>query len=394
MTFLLVGPFCYCPSTALKLCRQNTRATQQLGQKSACDTSVSLTRFRIFRNERKQACNLESQVSPTHGNPTEVIHRTIVPLGAKLTTAHSEASQDLHQSFNSLLSSSDQRGLVVGISSAPESLIVLHTIRSSTPDFKDDLTNIAPYITDNAAAYIILKRQGGGTAADTARCVAVTYVPDKAPVRQKMLFASTRLTLVRELGETYSNFSRISIWELRLTKPGSGTEHFTSTLFATTKEELTADGWTRHEAHGSLSAPLTEEEQNLEGIRDAEAQESMGTGARKGGHIVEGGIKVALPVDAVEALKNLLSGGLDLVQLVSRKCFLAQSLIPHRTENRSYHRKYSPLFHPTCVCVSSKYSEPTFISVRATIFLLRLQVSDTSYPCHPLHLHVSCERVD
>lgn len=36
-------------------------------------------------------------------------------------------------------------------------------------------------------------------------CVAVTYVPDKAPVRQKMLFASTRLTLVRELGmSTYA----------------------------------------------------------------------------------------------------------------------------------------------------------------------------------------------
>jgi len=31
--------------------------------------------------------------------------------------------------------------------------------------------------------------------------VAITYVPDKAPVRQKMLYASTRLTLTRELGE-------------------------------------------------------------------------------------------------------------------------------------------------------------------------------------------------
>lgn len=96
-----------------------------------------------------------------------------------------------------------------------------------------------------------------------------------------------------------------------------GTERFASTLFATSKDELTAEGWTKHEAHGSLSAPLTDEEQNLEGIRDAEAQESRGTGARKGGHIVEGGIKIALPPDATEALKRLNNRELDLVQLVS-----------------------------------------------------------------------------
>jgi len=50
------------------------------------------------------------------------------------------------------------------------------------------------------ATYVILK-QDGVEGREGAGCVAVTYVPDKAPVRQKMLYASTRLTLTRELGE-------------------------------------------------------------------------------------------------------------------------------------------------------------------------------------------------
>ena len=118
-------------------------------------------------------------------------------------------------------------------------------------------------------------------------------MPNGAPVRQKMLFASTRLTLVRELG----------------------IERFRQTIFATDKEELTAEGWAKHEASEKVEAPLTEEESGLKGVKDAEAAESMGTGIRRG-HVSN---KVNVPTGdgVIEALKLLNEDGCKgtLVQL-------------------------------------------------------------------------------
>lgn len=204
------------------------------------------------------------------------------------------ASADLKTAFSTLLTSPSQRGLIATISPSPESLTPSHVLPASGT-FTADLVQLAPLLSDTQAAYLILKADDA-----SRKCVAVTFVPDAANVRQKMLFASTRLTLVRELG----------------------TEHFGSTLFATAKAELTAAGWERHEAHGSLAAPLTQEERDLVGIKEAEAQESMGTGARRG-HVQKG---VSLPVgeQAQQALGALKAGDVGLVQLVcyfmARRC--------------------------------------------------------------------------
>jgi twinfilin len=107
-----------------------------------------------------------------------------------------------------------------------------------------------------------------------------------------MLFASTRLTLVRELGG----------------------EHFPESLFCTEKEELTAQGWEKHKAHVESGNPLTKEEQELEGIREAEALESRGT---QGQSLAQGGrIAIRADADISSALQTLGQAGPDnLVQL-------------------------------------------------------------------------------
>lgn len=108
-----------------------------------------------------------------------------------------------------------------------------------------------------------------------------------------MLFASTRLTLVRELG----------------------IERFRQTVFATEKEDLTAEGWAKHEAHTAQDAPLTEEETGLKGVKEAEAQESQGTTGRRG-H-VNNQINVPTGEGVIEALHLLNEDGCKgtLVQL-------------------------------------------------------------------------------
>ena len=128
----------------------------------------------------------------------------------------------------------------------------------------------------------------------------MTYVPDAAPVRQKMLFASTRLTLVRELGG----------------------EHFRETIFATTAEELSGRGFEKHDKHSKLEAPLTEEERSLGEVKRAEMEAGSGTGTRE----IHLSKSLAMPVgeSALEALKQLgEDGGRVLVMLVSLSWFIS-----------------------------------------------------------------------
>lgn len=107
-----------------------------------------------------------------------------------------------------------------------------------------------------------------------------------------MLFASTRLTLVRELGG----------------------EHFPESVFCTESDDLTEKGWEKHVKHTESENPLTAEEQSLQDIKDAEALESRGT---RGQGLAQGG-RIAIRADdeISGALRTLGEGGSDnLVQL-------------------------------------------------------------------------------
>ncbi|KAI9742651.1 MAG: Twinfilin-1 [Claussenomyces sp. TS43310] len=197
------------------------------------------------------------------------------------------ASQELHTAFQALVSDSSQRGLLATISK--EQLVPGVALSSETPDFFSDLSLLSSHLKDNEAAYIILRRYP-----DTSDgFVAITYVPNSAPVRQKMLFASTRLTLVRELG----------------------IERFRETIFATEKAELTGDGFKKHDQHTQLDAPLTEEEQALGAVKKAEAEEGRGMSGKKS-H-VSAGLTMPVSEDALNALRSLgdSSGQKNLVQL-------------------------------------------------------------------------------
>jgi twinfilin-like protein len=110
-----------------------------------------------------------------------------------------------------------------------------------------------------------------------------------------MLFASTRVTLVRELG----------------------IERFRETILATWEDELSAEGFKRHDKHQELAAPLTEEEVSLGEVKRKEAEEGRGAGERKS-H-VSSGVNMPITNEALDALRGLASGEGDnnnLVQLV------------------------------------------------------------------------------
>lgn len=188
------------------------------------------------------------------------------------------ASQELVSQFNSLLSDTSQFGLLVTISS--EALTPLARLPRSSPNFDANLNQLTDYLKPDEPLYVLLRRYD-----HAPFLVAVTYVPDTAKVRQKMLFAATRLTLVRELGS----------------------EHFRETIFATTADELSAAGFARHDKHAGLDAPLTEEERTLGEVKRAEAEAGTGTGVRE----IHLSTTMNMPVknDALSALTELGRGG-------------------------------------------------------------------------------------
>lgn len=168
-------------------------------------------------------------------------------------------------------------------------MVPVATLPSTSSSFEGNLSSLQPHIKDDVALYIILRRYDSAP-----QFLAITYVPDAAKVRQKMLFASTRLTVVRELG----------------------TEHFRETIFTTEAKELSEEGFKKHEAHTKLDAPLTEEERTLGEVKRAEQAAGTGTGTREI-HLSKN-LNMPVPEDAIAAMKEVgQEGGRVVTMLVS-----------------------------------------------------------------------------
>lgn len=195
------------------------------------------------------------------------------------------ASQELISQFNLLLADTSIFGLLITISN--ETLAPVTTLPSTSSNFAQNLEQqLQPRLKPDEALYIILRRYNDseGGSKDAPRLIVVTYVPDTAKVRQKMLFASTRLTLTRELGS----------------------EHFRETIFATTAEELSPAGFERHDRHAAIDAPLTEEERTLGEVKRAEAEAGAGTGIREI-HLSKT-MNMPIATDALVSLSELSRG--------------------------------------------------------------------------------------
>jgi len=230
-----------------------------------------------------------------------ICYRELRPAANTLRWCESTASQELVSQFNTLLSTDTHFGLLATIKG--ESLTPVNFLTPSGPggSFSDKVDGLlGPHLKPNEALYIILRRHDAAP-----RLVAVTYVPDAAPVRQKMLFAATRLTLVRELGS----------------------EHFRETIFATTADELTGRGFERHDAHARLDAPLTEEERSLGEVKRAEQEAGSGTG-QKEIHL-SSHFAMSWDEETLAALRELApEGGRTLVMLVGYPFFFSPSFFP------------------------------------------------------------------
>ncbi|EIN07507.1 actin depolymerizing protein [Punctularia strigosozonata HHB-11173 SS5] len=147
--------------------------------------------------------------------------------------------------------------------------------------FTDDLNKLQSLLSDDVPAYVLARLDDG------AGWLAISYVPDTAGVRDKMLYASTRASLTKSLGAP----------------------HFTDTLFATSKSDLTPSGYAAHLAHLAAPKPMTPREQEAAAVRAAERaagqDDYRGSGARVAHVGGQGAVGLTWHPDAEGAVRRL-----------------------------------------------------------------------------------------
>lgn len=147
---------------------------------------------------------------------------------------------------------------------------------------------VRPYLEDNHGCFIFYRMDSKGQSGSD--WILLCYCPDFAPVREKMLYASTRATMKREFGD------------YRITQDVHGT----------LKEEVLLEGYRKHMIMENAEAPLTMAEVEIKEIKEKETQADIGASTRR--QTVAG---LAFPVDqtALDKLKELHSGSINHVQL-------------------------------------------------------------------------------
>lgn len=147
---------------------------------------------------------------------------------------------------------------------------------------------VRPYLDDNHGCYVFYRLDSKGQSGSD--WILLCYCPDFAPVREKMLYASTRATMKREFGDY----------------------RITTDVHGTTKDEVLLNGYRRHLDLAEADAPLTMAEVEIKEIKQNEVQADVGASTRR--QTVRG---LAFPVEqeALEKLQLLHSGNINHVQL-------------------------------------------------------------------------------
>ncbi|KAJ7461017.1 hypothetical protein B0H11DRAFT_2057824 [Mycena galericulata] len=213
-------------------------------------------------------------------------------------------SADLSAAFSRAVEERQTRFIKVSIQN--ESLV--HDLSVPTRgSLKEDLAQLQDsdeILQDNIPAYLLTKLDD-----PPAEWLAIYYVPDTAKVRDKMLYASSRASLLKTLGSTL----------------------FSDSIFATSKTDLTPEAYAAHRRHVTAPNPMSASEQEMADVRAAEREAgglSVYQGSRaRASHI---GQTIGMPwtADLQEAVKGLSEGD-DSVLVVATIDMASETLVLH-----------------------------------------------------------------
>jgi len=180
------------------------------------------------------------------------------------------------------------RSFKVSITDRPALEVVSqHPARES---WTSDWDSMIPKEIDQDQPCFIFFRLDERDASGSFGWVLLSWSPDHANIRQKMLYASTKATLKQEFGQ------------------GQIKEDY----YANMREEVTLAGYKRHLSQGQGPGPLTREEEEMREIKEAETRVEVGVDSKQ-----QTLASLAFPFDkeALLALETYWRKGYDYVQL-------------------------------------------------------------------------------
>jgi len=189
-------------------------------------------------------------------------------------------SEELTQAFFTAVETKNIRFIKVDIQN--ESLVPVTSVDASG-SLDDDLAILQDHLEEDVPCYILARLDD-----PPSEWLAISYAPDSAKVRQKMLYASTRNALTKSLGSAV----------------------FTDSLFATSKADVTPGAYAAHKRHQAAPQPLSVREQEIAEIKAAEREASAsyeGSRARQN-HLGSREIGYVWVEEAREAVAALRAG--------------------------------------------------------------------------------------
>ncbi|RKP02976.1 hypothetical protein CXG81DRAFT_17417 [Caulochytrium protostelioides] len=184
---------------------------------------------------------------------------------------------------------------------ANEALVLASPPLAPADAFPADLDRLQPWFESATEPSFALVRTDAPTAAPSGAAAAAApnaadargdawivlhYVPDRARVRDKMLYAASRASLTKALGDAC----------------------FCETVHGTTREEMSAAGYARHARHRDAEAPLTAREREARDVLRAEQQSAAAAAdaaAGTAGRSASAGLAFPIAADADAALAAL-----------------------------------------------------------------------------------------
>ncbi|KAG5340330.1 hypothetical protein C0989_002141 [Termitomyces sp. Mn162] len=185
-----------------------------------------------------------------------------------------------------------------------EQLVHDLTISAAAPSFEQDLPLLPDVLQDNVPAYILAK-------VSPSDWLAISYVPESAKVRDKMLYASTRASLLKALGSTL----------------------FTDSLFATSKADLTPEAYAVHRRHINAPKPLSAREQEIADVRAAESG-GVYEGSRARVNHIGTGVGFQWSEDLQDAVRHLAQGEQSAIVIIAVKTLLVEAPSTTRLASR------------------------------------------------------------
>nr|CAI5845579.1 unnamed protein product [Callosobruchus analis] len=153
---------------------------------------------------------------------------------------------------------------------------------------KDFEKYVPPLVEENQPCYILFRLDGKDSSG--YEWLFISWCPDTAPVRQKMLYASTKATLKQEFGSS----------------------QIKEELHATVTSEVTLNGYLKHKKISAEPAPLSMREEELQELRKNEVNTEINIDSKQQ---TLGGVVFPLVDTAKQAISDMKSGTYNYLQL-------------------------------------------------------------------------------